>query len=247
MSICRARRPWILLLAACIAIATAARAQSVNSDATTERVIAATFLPQQIDLHWLNPQKQPYASTQKLADALQAAGRTPLMITNAGIYDQQFSPLGLHIEKGETLRPLNLANGSGNFALKPNAVFAITTNNQAVIVDSTRFKTFAAEHDIRLATQSGPALLLNSQIHPRFLAESQSRKIRNGVGVRTNGEIVFAITKQPMNLHTFARFFRDELNCTNALYLDGTISKLWQPKDSHLHWHTFVGMLSASE
>jgi uncharacterized protein YigE (DUF2233 family) len=27
-----------------------------------------------------------------------------------------------------------------------------------------------------------------------------------------------------------ARFFRDELGCTDALYFDGTVSSLWSPE-----------------
>ena len=41
--------------------------------------------------------------------------------------------------------------------------------------------------------------------------------------------ITFAISERPVNLHHFARLFRDQVGCRNALYLDGTMSSLYAP------------------
>ncbi len=82
---------------------------------------------------------------------------------------------------------------------------------------------------VRYATQSGPMLVIDGAIHPKFLADATSRKRRNGVGVRADGAVVFAISDTPVTFHEFARLFRDTLNCPNALYLDGTISRLYAP------------------
>lgn len=49
------------------------------------------------------------------------------------------------------------------------------------------------------------------------------------MGVKASGEIVFAFTEEPMNFYEFATLFRDELNCPDALYLDGVISNLYAP------------------
>jgi uncharacterized protein YigE (DUF2233 family) len=46
-----------------------------------------------------------------------------------------------------------------------------------------------------LATQSGPMLVINGRVHPRFDKRSTSLKARNGVGVRTDGKVLFAISK----------------------------------------------------
>ena len=78
--------------------------------------------------------------------------------------------------------------------------------------------------------QSGPMLAIDGALHPRFLPDSDSYKIRNGVGVSADGtEAVFALSEAPVNFHTFARFFRDEMGLPNALYFDGTISRLFAP------------------
>jgi uncharacterized protein YigE (DUF2233 family) len=79
------------------------------------------------------------------------------------------------------------------------------------------------------ATQSGPMLVINGQIHPQFSEQSTSRKIRNGVGVKGQDTVVFAISEDPVTFSTFARLFRDELGCPNALFLDGSVSSLYAP------------------
>ena len=38
---------------------------------------------------------------------------------------------------------------------------------------------------------------------------------------------MLAISEDRVNFHEFATFFRDELGCDNALFLDGTVSSLY--------------------
>jgi uncharacterized protein YigE (DUF2233 family) len=81
------------------------------------------------------------------------------------------------------------------------------------------------------ATQSGPMLVIGGDLHPKFLKASDSLNIRNGVGVSADGaRAVFAISDDPVNFHTFARLFRDGLGLPDALYLDGSISRLYAPE-----------------
>jgi uncharacterized protein YigE (DUF2233 family) len=98
-------------------------------------------------------------------------------------------------------------------------------------------KAFAAS-DIKpfYATQSGPMLVISGRLHPSFLADSPSLKTRNGVGVTSDGKVIFAISDGPVRFHDFATLFRDDLNCPNALFLDGSISSVdipeWRRRDS---------------
>ena len=48
-----------------------------------------------------------------------------------------------------------------------------------------------------------------------------SLKARNGVGVRADGKVIFAISQGDVSFDAFARLFRDGLSCPNALFLDG--------------------------
>jgi uncharacterized protein YigE (DUF2233 family) len=148
-----------------------------------------------------------------------------IFATNSGIFDRTFSPLGLHIEQGRRLVPLNTNNGEGNFFMKPNGVFLIK-GTKASIVDANLFdRNSPADY----AAQSGPLLLLAGSINHSFNLNSNNRLLRSGVGVRGDSEAIFAISNHPVTFHEFARFFRDELGCGSALYLDGVISVMYAP------------------
>ncbi|MER9444265.1 phosphodiester glycosidase family protein [Mesorhizobium sp. M0340] len=76
------------------------------------------------------------------------------------------------------------------------------------------------------ATQSGPMLVIDGRLHPRFEQNGTSRYIRNGVGVRDENTVVLAISRSEVSLGSFARLFRDALDCPSALFFDGAVSAL---------------------
>jgi uncharacterized protein YigE (DUF2233 family) len=167
-----------------------------------------------------------------------------LFATNAGIFDPKFVPCGLTVIDGKEQRALNLQDGVGNFYMKPNGVFTIV-DGRPVIVDSTLIPSVKGH--IQLATQSGPLLVSNGVINPQFKTDSQSRRIRSGVGVRSNGSIVFALSGSPVTFDEFARLFRDSLHCGDALYLDGTISQFYVPgKEPPAASQDFAAMLAVT-
>ena len=181
---------------------------------------------QHLELLWRDGKKQPFKTFSAADRWLHSKGRKLTFAMNAGMYREDYSPVGLYVAGGKELRPLNLANGRGNFCLKPNGVFAVTKSG-ARIVESSQYPTIKAA--TTLATQSGPMLVINGRLHPKFSSKSQSRLFRNGVGVVSAQKVVFAITEDAVNFHEFATFFRDRLKCRNALYLDGSISSLYAP------------------
>ncbi|MDR2207837.1 MAG: phosphodiester glycosidase family protein [Azoarcus sp.] len=142
---------------------------------------------------------------------------------NAGMFEPDFSPVGLLVQDGQQVSPLNLSDGAGNFFLKPNGVFFISQSGPR-IVESTEYPALA--QGVRLATQSGPLLVRNGILHPGIKASSTSRLLRNGVGISGN-TIMFVISEQPVNFHEIATYFRDELHCQDALYLDGVVSSIY--------------------
>lgn len=146
---------------------------------------------------------------------------------NAGMYHDDRSPVGLYIESGREFAPIVTREGPGNFGLLPNGVFCIR-DTRADVIESRRFvsEKVACEY----ATQSGPMLVIDGELHPRFIDGGTSRKIRNGVGTTVDGSIaVFAISNVPVNFHDFASLFRDHLGLNQALFLDGSISRLYAP------------------
>lgn len=142
---------------------------------------------------------------------------------NAGMYHADYSPVGLYVQNSLQRHPLNLDDAYGNFFLKPNGVFLLTKSGPRII-ESSKYPSLAAE--TILATQSGPLLLNNGAIHPAFKPNSTSRLKRNGVGV-IGKKVFFVITEQAVNFYEMAVFFRDELHCEDALYLDGSISGIY--------------------
>lgn len=147
---------------------------------------------------------------------------------NAGMFNDAGAPIGLYINEGEQERGLSRTDGPGNFHMKPNGVFW-QDENGAVYVTAT--DAYAAEpRAARFATQSGPMLVVDGALHPQFQHDGPSRYLRNGVGVRDEHTAFFVISSGVVSFGRFARFFRDELNCDNALFLDGSVSSLWSPQ-----------------
>lgn len=169
---------------------------------------------------------RPYRSFAALeADLHDRAGRVAFGM-NAGMFDINGHAIGLLIESGKELHPINLRKGGGNFHLLPNGVFLVGKSGKAEVVGSD---AFAHSADIAFATQSGPMLVIDGKLHPKFDADGSSRYIRNGVGIAADGTPVFAISNGPVSFGKFARFFRDALKTRNALYFDGSVSSLWDP------------------
>lgn len=150
-------------------------------------------------------------------------GKHLMFATNAGIFDRTFTPLGLHVEKGSQLRPLNTEDGQGNFYLKPNGVFYVSGQNAFIL--ST--EAFSPQTKIDYATQSSPLLVEQGGINKAFDPNSKNRLIRSGVAVPEQSQVIFAISNEPVSFFEFAEFFKTELNCNSALYLDGVISTMY--------------------
>ncbi|MBN9081147.1 MAG: hypothetical protein BGP04_22975 [Rhizobiales bacterium 62-17] len=195
-----------------------------------------TFISGKSDIRLFldDPDGTVYGSFNALSDALERDGEKLVFAMNAGMYHPDYRPVGLFIESGVEKARLNTRNGPGNFHLKPNGVFYVTRTG-AGVVDSDRFASRRA--DVRYATQSGPMLVINGRLHPRIQEEGTSKKTRNGVGACSGGRIVFAISNEPVTFYDFATFFRDKIGCSDALFLDGSISSMYAPSISrHDRW-----------
>ncbi|TNJ41033.1 phosphodiester glycosidase family protein [Phaeobacter sp. B1627] len=163
-----------------------------------------------------------------IARALEPDGKVLAFATNAGMYHTDRAPVGLYLADGVQEMRLVTTPGPGNFGLLPNGVFCLR-EGRADVIETLQFE--ASTPACTGATQSGPMLVIDGALHPRFLQDSSSRYIRNGVGTSADGSrVVFAISRNTVNFHAFGSLFRDHLKLPNALYFDGNISRLHAPQ-----------------
>ena len=172
----------------------------------------------------------PFRHFNFVNDWLGHGDETLRFAMNAGMYHKDRSPVGLYVERAEMLTSLNTRDGPGNFHLKPNGVFWISGEGEKRTAGVSAAEVYSdARGDIIFATQSGPMLVIDGKLHPRFIEGSESLKRRNGVGVDRDGDVWFVLSDTPLNFFSFATYFRDVLETPHALYLDGTISRIFAP------------------
>lgn len=222
-------------------IAVLSFAFSAITEEDNDLILSYTVNPkkQDLQLYWKNDDGVLLKNFQNLKSFVESNNKTLIFAMNAGMYKKDYSPLGLFIQNKKEISPLNKSTGYGNFYLMPNGVFYITTDTIPFICQTTDFKL---NKNIKYATQSGPMLVINGKIHHAFKEKSTNLNIRNGVGILPNNDIVFAMSKDEINLYNFAKYFKD-LGCKNALYLDGFVSKTYFPEKNWIQTDGDFGVM----
>ncbi len=201
---------------------------STNSKSDEDRFISyqVDLKKQELKLYWKDGNNQTLKSFNNLKIWVEAKNKSLVFAMNAGMYKKDNSPLGLFIQDGKTIIPLNKRTASGNFYLKPNGVFYVDNKNNAAICKTEKFIN---NGNTKYATKAGPMLVIDGNIHRGFKRGSANLKIRNGVGVLPNNNLIFAMSKKGINLYDFANYFK-KLGCENALYFDGFVSRAYLPE-----------------
>ncbi len=172
---------------------------------------------------------------------------------NAGMYNENYAPIGYTVIEGKELKSLNTKEGGGNFHLLPNGVMWWDKAGNVQITESNALNEQLNNGDVQpwYATQSGPMLVINNEIHPQFNPDSSSIKLRNGAGVCRDGSIQLVNSDEPVTFYQFAELFKDELGCSNALFLDGGIaSALYAPsidKQDKKEMGVMIGLVENKE
>ncbi|MGC4102943.1 phosphodiester glycosidase family protein [Ferruginibacter sp.] len=221
-----------------IAVLSLSFTRPVNSDDT---FISYTIDPSKstLKLYWRNDKNEPLRSLQALKDYCASKGEKLLFAMNGGMYTEDRQPLGLYIENGKTLHAINKRTGSGNFYLQPNGILYINKDQTVRICTTAQFGNGS---NVLYATQSGPMLLVNGQINTVFTSGSVNTNIRNGVGLLPGNRLLFAMSKAPVNFYDFANFFK-QAGCSNALYLDGFVSRTYLPEKNWLQTSGDFGVM----
>ncbi len=220
-----------------------AGAEEVERNGTKYSIF--TFTPKNVELYWADNAGVPLRQFATVQRFIEARSRKVRFMMNGGIFENGGIPSGLLVIDGKVLRPINTADAPGNFYLKPNGVFYIDGRG-SFVVSTDDFVSSSPKP--RLAIQSGPLLLHSGKTHPAFRAESKNYLHRNGVGVRKDGSVLFAIThfgqaRYP-NLFEFADFFRSQ-GCADALFLDGDISDVVVDPEAPIPPGNFFGTVFA--
>jgi len=209
------------------AFAGAGPCQSMEYERAAYTICEVDLRRHTVRLYWNRPDGTPYGYLSDLPRHLEGGTGRLLFATNAGMFDSNLKPVGLYVEQGHELVHADTKSGKGNFHMKPNGIFYISAGNAAIAETQAFLKQ---RHQVDLATQSGPMLVTDGRLHPRFNRASTSLKLRSGVGVRADGKVIFAISQDAVSFDSFARLFRDGVKCPNALFLDGdSASNLFVP------------------
>jgi uncharacterized protein YigE (DUF2233 family) len=231
-----ARRVWALALPAWVlaglcaahtAVAGPAPCRAVTHQGSAYTVCEVDLRRHTIRLFWRRADGTPYAYLSALPRALDKPSDQLVFATNAGMFDPAYKPVGLYVENGRELVHANTKAGWGNFHMKPNGIFYVA-GDKAGVLETGAYLKEQLRPDI--ATQSGPMLVINGRLHPRFVRANVSLKQRNGVGVRDAQTVVFAISDGEVSFQAFGRLFLDALKCNDALFLDGgSVPTLYAP------------------
>ncbi len=208
------------------------------------RFISHTIDPKEgnLKMYWKGKDQIIYGAIDSLKKALKAKNKELVFAMNGGMYTKNQMPQGLYIEGGRTLQKIDTTQkGYGNFYLQPNGIFGLKENGEAII---EKTPSFTQDTSLQYATQSGPMLLIEGEYHPAINKGSKNIHIRNAVGILPDGKILFVISKEKVNFYDLAQHFK-ERGCTNALYLDGFVSKMYLTEKNQLDAGGAFGVIIA--
>jgi len=236
-----------LIIMICLSCDSPSKESKISN--TKELILDDRILVHEVDLrqsqvafYYKDEQNINFKNHKRLKEWLGKQNKQLIFAVNGGMYNKDLSPKGLYIENGKEIQAIDLKEkGYGNFYLQPNGVFLIDKNNKAKIIKSYQLEN---KSQIKYATQSGPMLLIDGAMHPKFRKGSKNIHIRNGVGILPNGNLLFAMSKEKINFYDFADYFRQN-DCKNALYLDGFVSRTYLPSENWIQQDGNFGVIIA--
>jgi uncharacterized protein YigE (DUF2233 family) len=184
------------------ALAASPPCRALTHDGSTYTVCEVDLQRYTIQAFWKRADGAPHAYLNALPHTLEKRAGRLIFATNAGMFDEAYKPVGLYVENGRQLVGANTKSGWGNFHMKPNGIFYVV-GDKAGVLETGAYLRQRLRPD--MATQSGPMLVINGRLHPRFARTSTSLKRRSGVGGCEGQLVKFAISDGEVSFETFAR------------------------------------------
>mmetsp|Transcript_1707 Transcript_1707/g.2908 ORF Transcript_1707/g.2908 Transcript_1707/m.2908 type:complete len:246 (+) Transcript_1707:396-1133(+) len=217
----------LLVLAIMAGPTWAAECRNLTSEGNRYTICEVDAAREELRLFLYDDAGRPFGQFNRVDTALEQTGKALGFAMNAGMYHDDRAPVGHYVEDGQEVMRVIPNAGPGNFGLLPNGVLCLSPG-RARVIETLRYVD--EQPGCTHATQSGPMLVIDGALHPRFLPDSTSRYVRNGVGTSADGtRAVFVISNNAVTFHDFGSLFRDVLRLPNALYFDGNISRLYAP------------------
>ncbi|MFZ9942082.1 MAG: phosphodiester glycosidase family protein [Bacteroidia bacterium] len=191
------------------------------------RVFVARAKEHQIATHLMKTDRIQFKGLADLKKHLNTNNKQVLMVTNGGMFTVDNKPVGFFRSSAERRQyPLDTSTTkfNDNFHLYPNGVFFVDSTGHPGVLTTSAFNNSKFYHAAAMATQSGPMLVIDGKIHPKFKQGSQNVKIRSAVGVISGEVAVFVASTQPVSFWDIAEMQLELFGCRNALFLDGVVS-----------------------
>lgn len=187
----------------------------------TPKAFTYTADPSKIAFYYTDPEGLRYADISILHE------HDPQLrfATEAQMYGDHFSALGLYVENGRVISKLSVCRHktSDNFG-QSQGIFAITKAGKAKIVPVSQCNV----SEYKYAVEVAPMVVINGKINPK-LTKSKSIDFRAGYGILPDGKVLFVITQDAITFQQFAQMFVDK-GCTTAAYIDGGYDNFyWTP------------------
>lgn len=124
---------------------------------------------------------------------------------NAGYFDESRKPMGLLVIDGKQLQHA--------FPVHEWGTFQVRNGKPELVKSSSRLADGVSQ-----AIECKPRLVVASEVLS-FKAQTPAK--RAAVGIDGNGKVIFAVSMNYLTLSEWANCLRKQLNCQNALNLDG--------------------------
>lgn len=176
-----------------------------------------SYDPSRIKIVWKDSKDIPFM----LFKNVQKEYPNAIFMTSAGKSTKSHHPIGLYVEKGKRLSGMYpISNPKTSTELTPLGTFVIK-KGKAYISTSLNQQDYK---DVDYALQANPMLVSEGKINKQL--PKGKAIIRNGVGIKRDGNVYFACLK--MGYREFAEHFIQQ-DCISALHLSDEKPECWFP------------------